>query len=257
MRGALHRRHSTVISELNEKERLDINHTIHQSFLEPNESRLIGSHLASIHATGRRSRVLDVGTVRGLLNQGTKNPSLISLGSNVIHVKCMLLEIPNYQSFIERLAVILKQNGLMIIVEPEPTFHSAHGELPKCMRTWDTCVQNAFANRSIDISTPSRMLVALEASGVYACPVYVSEVGIPCAGYMTGECHQLARAGRMHSTVIAANMKAILPRLRGYGYDDNDLKRLQRGCLTEINNPSSRFYQRLFAFCAHKVTLRS
>ncbi|RXK40436.1 hypothetical protein M231_02269 [Tremella mesenterica] len=176
---------------------------------------------------------------------------------DVIHVKCMLLEIPNYQSFIERLAVILKQNGLMIIVEPEPTFHSAHGELPKCMRTWDTCVQNAFANRSIDISTPSRMLVALEASGVYACPVYVSEVGIPCAGYMTGECHQLARAGRMHSTVIAANMKAILPRLRGYGYDDNDLKRLQRGCLTEINNPSSRFYQRLFAFCAHKVTLRS
>ena len=43
--------------------RLDTLHTLHMTLLDPTHSNLIHSHVGRIHATGRRSRVLEVGAV--------------------------------------------------------------------------------------------------------------------------------------------------------------------------------------------------
>ncbi|KAK4683581.1 hypothetical protein P7C73_g6660, partial [Tremellales sp. Uapishka_1] len=44
---------------------LDTLHVTHLSLLNPHHSTVIGNHLAAVHATGRRSKVLDVGTGTG------------------------------------------------------------------------------------------------------------------------------------------------------------------------------------------------
>ena len=43
--------------------RLDIMDDVHSTLLDPHHSRRIHSHLAAVHASGRRSKVLDVGAV--------------------------------------------------------------------------------------------------------------------------------------------------------------------------------------------------
>jgi methylase of polypeptide subunit release factors len=46
---------------------LDLVHRIHTSLLDPYSRQVIYRHLDSVHASGRRSRTLDVGTVSGAM----------------------------------------------------------------------------------------------------------------------------------------------------------------------------------------------
>ena len=48
---------------------------------------------------------------------------------DVIHVKTLLLDVPHYTNIIERLAVTLRPGGLMVLVEVEPRYVSAHGPI--------------------------------------------------------------------------------------------------------------------------------
>lgn len=53
-------------------------HTMHISLLNPRHDHLVTAHLARVHAMGRRSQVLDVGTVskRGRVVSTSHDPSL-------------------------------------------------------------------------------------------------------------------------------------------------------------------------------------
>lgn len=48
----------------------------------------------------------------------------MALMSDLIHVKGLLLDVPNYSSLTERLAVILRPGGLLVLIESEPNYVS-------------------------------------------------------------------------------------------------------------------------------------
>ena len=78
------------------------------------------------------------------------------------------------------------------------------------------------------------------------------------------------RAGRLHASVIAANMEILMSHLRAHGFADGRLEQLHGAVLsevrtldslmdmraradTQVERPGARFFQRLFAVYAHKV----
>jgi tRNA A58 N-methylase Trm61 len=48
----------------------------------------------------------------------------VELKSDIIHVKGLLLDMPHYSSLIERLAVILRPGGMLVLIEAEPNYVS-------------------------------------------------------------------------------------------------------------------------------------
>ena len=46
----------------------------------------------------------------------------------------------------------------------------------------------------------------------------------------------LARAGRMHDSVVAANMRAMVPVVLEYGYPSRDVKEVVEGTLADVSS---------------------
>ena len=44
----------------------------------------------------------------------------------------------------------------------------------------------------------------------------------------------LARAGRLHSQIIAANLRNMIPMLMDYGYSQGEIEGLVNACLVEV-----------------------
>lgn len=78
------------------------------------------------------------------------------------------------------------------------------------------------------------------------------------------------KAGHLHSQVIAANMRSMMPVLLQHGYGTDDLETLLETCHAEVSlslclmygseadrskltGPGSTYYQRLFAVYATKI----
>ncbi|WVQ93415.1 hypothetical protein IAU59_000486 [Kwoniella sp. CBS 9459] len=277
-------------SGLSEIERLESVQKLHTLVLEPYHSTLIHNHLSQIHASGRRSSVLDVGTGTGRWATEIANaqPFADVLGVDVdwsihkpgcaqhgnidfatidicrplpwgrdhfdlIHIKGLLLDIPNYNQLVERLAMVLRPGGLLVIVENEPDYRSAAGsQLPACMRTWDACVRDAYASKGIDVSLPSRLVSSVAASGVFSSSPYCQQLGLPLGGYMKGDSSTLRKAGQLHSKLVAASLKTMTPTLIEHGYSQEDVDRLLRSHLAELTRPDAKYFQRLFAIYANK-----
>ncbi|ORX33694.1 hypothetical protein BD324DRAFT_584803 [Kockovaella imperatae] len=229
--------------------RLDTLHQLHMTLLEPYHSQTIHTHLAAIHSTGRRSRVLDVGAVSG---PSACSPSLTPC-SDIIHVKILLLEIPDYSAIIERLAVTLRPGGLLILVETEPRYLSSNGETSRCIRTLDACVRDAYAARGVDTTLPANLLQCLASSRVFHTPAFTQELGMPTAGFLRGSSQSLARAGRLHRSLIEANIAKIIPIVLANGYEQGQIRQLVKDCIEELSSPDSRHYQRLFAVYGRKI----
>ena len=99
-------------------------------------------------------------------------------------------------------------------------------------------------------------------------PAYEQEIGIPTAGYMTGSesadrrvnrsgdlteefqhssgpasprisddigSSTLAKAGRAHSTVVAANVRAMVPVVLKHGYPADDVEDVVEGTIAEVS----------------------
>lgn len=49
---------------------------------------------------------------------------LSSLAQDIIHIRSIMLEVPDYASIIERLAVTLRPGGMLVMMEAEPCFVS-------------------------------------------------------------------------------------------------------------------------------------
>ncbi|ORY24386.1 hypothetical protein BCR39DRAFT_500169 [Naematelia encephala] len=228
--------------------------TIHSSVLGPRHSDTIAKHLGRVHAEGRRSKVLDVGTVSSF-DHSSMTQDRQCRRADLIHVKSLLLDVPHYTQMVERLAVILRPGGMLVVVESEPTYLSAAGEVNYSLRQWAACVREAYAASYVDVSLPSRLVATIAGSGVFSSQVHSDEIGIPTASFMRGNSRTLATAGRMHSQVIAANMRTIVPVLLDHGYGQAEVETMIDGCLGDLCSAESRHYQRLFAVYATKMSL--
>ncbi|WVQ64907.1 uncharacterized protein L199_003076 [Kwoniella botswanensis] len=279
-------------SGLSERDRLDALHALYETVLEPTHSDIINAHLYNIHLTQRRTAVLDVGTGTGkwaihiantnqysdvlgvdidwrLMNRDVKSkygnidfaavdveePLPWPRGKfDVIHVKGLLLEISNYVRLIEKLAMVLRPGGLLVITEVETSYVSSTGqELPRNLKQWDACVEAAFGSKGIDVDFPSKINHSIANSGVFAQNPYCLQLAIPAGSYMRGDPLTLAGRGQMHSQVLLSTLKKILSVLIEYGYNQNELENLLQSCLAELSNPQARYYQRLFAVYATKI----
>ncbi|WWC87884.1 uncharacterized protein L201_002782 [Kwoniella dendrophila CBS 6074] len=175
---------------------------------------------------------------------------------DVIHVKGILLEIPNYTRLIEKLAMVLRPDGLLVIAECETKHVSTnHQEIPKCLKQWDTCVTTAFGNQGIDVDFPSKIMSSIAISGVFTSSPYHQHLGVPAGSNSTvrGDPLTMAKAGQMHPQLLLANMRKVLPTLVNHGYDQHELEILLQSCLTELTKPNAGYYQRLFAVYATKM----
>ncbi|WVF65771.1 hypothetical protein IAT40_000505 [Kwoniella sp. CBS 6097] len=172
---------------------------------------------------------------------------------DLIHVKGLLLDIPNYSQFIERLAMVLRPGGLLVIVESELDYRSAAGgPLPAGLRTWDACVREAYASKGIDVSLPSRLVASVAASGVFSSSPYCQQLGLPLGGYMKSDSNTLTKAGQLHSKIVASTLKTLVPTLIEYGYSQEDVDQLLHSALSELGRPDGKYFQRLFAVYANK-----
>ncbi|OCF57901.1 hypothetical protein L486_03923 [Kwoniella mangroviensis CBS 10435] len=168
---------------------------------------------------------------------------------DVIHVKGLLLEITNYVRLIEKLAMVLRPGGLLIITEVETSYGFSTGqELPRNLKQWDACVEAAFGSRGIEVDFPSRINHSIANSGVFAPNPYCQQLAVPAGSYMRG-----ARRGQMHPQVLSSTLKKILSVLIEYGYNQNELENLIQSCLVELSNPQANYYQRLFSVYAIKI----
>ncbi|OCF30592.1 hypothetical protein I316_07795 [Kwoniella heveanensis BCC8398] len=172
---------------------------------------------------------------------------------DLIHIKGLLLDMPSYSQLIERLAMVLRPGGMLVIVESEPAYRSAAGsQLPASLRTWDACVREAYASKGIDVSTASRLVSSVAASGVFSSSPYCQQLGLPLGGYMRGDSYTLQKAGQLHSRLVASTLKTMVPSLVEHGYSKLDIDQLLQSVLAELGRPEAKYFQRLFAVYATK-----
>nr|XP_031862936.1 uncharacterized protein CI109_001411 [Kwoniella shandongensis]KAA5530008.1 hypothetical protein CI109_001411 [Kwoniella shandongensis] len=277
-------------SGLSERDRLETLHTLHRAVLGAGYTDTVTSHLAAVHATGRRSKVLDVGTGTGVWAMDLANSqpyadvlavdvdwSMISRNRSrygnidfltvditkpllweaetfdVIHVKEMSLEIPQYEDLLRRLAVFLRPGGLLVLIESQASFVSLTGhDLPSPIRQWEACVDEAFSARAIDKSIPNNLLHIVDNCGIFASSPIAGTVRIPVARATRSDPATLARAGHLHPQVLAANLHQMLPTLVDHSYPSAQLETLLEECLEELTKSNTSYYQRLFAVFAYK-----
>ncbi|RSH94656.1 hypothetical protein EHS25_004461 [Saitozyma podzolica] len=152
---------------------------------------------------------------------------------DVIHVQSMLLEIPNYASLVERLAVLLQPEGMIVLVEAEPRFLSSIGETSYLMRQWEACVRDAMAAQQIDVNVPANLTGIVTATGIFD-PPQGQEAYISVAGHQRGGPLTLARTGKLHPQVIAGSLRSLIPALLAHRYDPTELETLLSACLVEV-----------------------
>nr|XP_019050375.1 hypothetical protein I302_00806 [Kwoniella bestiolae CBS 10118]OCF29305.1 hypothetical protein I302_00806 [Kwoniella bestiolae CBS 10118] len=173
---------------------------------------------------------------------------------DVIHVKGLLLEISNYVRLIEKLAMVLRPGGLMVITEVETSYvSSTDQEIPRSLKQWDACVNAAFGSKGIDVDFPSKIMYSIANSGVFASNPYCQQLAVPSYSYTRGDPLTVARSGQTHPNLLSANFKKILSTLIEYGYNQHELEGLMQSCLAELSNPHAGYYQRLIAVYATKV----
>ncbi|KAK1927508.1 hypothetical protein DB88DRAFT_537450 [Papiliotrema laurentii] len=177
-----------------------------------------------------------------------------ALTPDLIHVKTLLLEMPDYPTLLQRLAILLRRGGLLVVIESEPMFiPRCGGESSQALSIWNACVRDAYCARGVDVTLPRSLSACLSASGVFIHPAYTQEVGIPTAGYIRSASSALAKAGRLHYSVIEANLRYLLPTVLAHGYSRAEIMRLMADVLNELTHPSSTHHQRLYAVYVRKA----
>ncbi|KAL1413586.1 hypothetical protein Q8F55_001360 [Vanrija albida] len=287
--GAPDPQHDPTTADRHERERLDTLHAAHTLLLSPTEEQLVGAHLGAVHASGRRSAVLDVGTGTGTwaFSTARRHPFADVLGVDInwaaygrqdaphgnvefhtvdvtkplpwaggtfdlIHVKAMLMDIPHYAQLVERLAVVLRPGGLMILVESSMSFECIDGTPSAVVTSWCASLRDALATKSSDIDLPRSLDRTLAATGVFTSQFYFQEVGCPVGAYMPSASQALLRAGRLHASVIGPTLCRLISSRLESGPRRRSLERLSDACARDLQSPSSRYMQRLFAVYAFK-----
>ncbi|WVQ79120.1 hypothetical protein IAT38_001215 [Cryptococcus sp. DSM 104549] len=275
---------------VSERDRLGALDQMHSIVLEPYHSAVIGAHLAKIHATGRRSAVLDLGSGTGArataianaqpfadvdaaafdwaaygeeeIDNGNLDFSTVEVTApfpwpsrsfDVIQVKGWARCTRSYTGLVERLARLLRPGGLLVLVEEGIAYESASGGvLPTCLRRWEACVREALGAKTVDVEAPATLLSKVRSAGVFAPSAYTQDLGMPVGGYMRRESPTLGAAGDIHARILSANFHALLPDLLSYGYSRAHLEALVEECIEELLS-GERYLQRLRAVYAVKL----
>ncbi|RSH82739.1 uncharacterized protein EHS24_007733 [Apiotrichum porosum] len=209
---------------MSEQERLDWLHVMHMSLLNPSHDDLIMQHLAKVHASGRRSKVLDVGTGTGTwavslalrhpfadvigidinwsnftnahLPHGNVDFSTVDVTQtlpwtsffDIVHVKSMLMDIPYYPQLIRRLSETLRPGGMIILIESELSYESVQGPPSSVVEAWSEALKRALAAKNTDVGLPRRLDTTVAATGFFSPQFFFQEIGCPVGAYMKGEC---------------------------------------------------------------------
>nr|XP_018264730.1 uncharacterized protein I303_02909 [Kwoniella dejecticola CBS 10117]OBR86888.1 hypothetical protein I303_02909 [Kwoniella dejecticola CBS 10117] len=154
---------------------------------------------------------------------------------DLIHVKGLLLQISHYPRLIEKLAMVLRPGGLLVVAEFDPTHISADGyETPRCLRQWDACVKADAGGRGANIHFPSQIASVIAGAGVFVSNPYSQYLAIPASSHTNrGDPFSAARSGQIHQQLLSANMRKTFADLVEYGYNQPDLEVMLSNCLAE------------------------
>ncbi|GMK58012.1 hypothetical protein CspeluHIS016_0500440 [Cutaneotrichosporon spelunceum] len=274
---------------MSESVRLNALEDMHLVLLNPGHDHLITAHLARVHATGRRSKVLDVGIGAGTwtillarhhpfadvvgidISWAEFQPPVKLPHGNVdfytvdvtqplpwpdntfdlIHVKSMVMDIPHYPQLVQRLSGVLRPAGLLILVESELSYVSALGPPSDSVVVWSEALRRALAAKNTDADIPRHLDSAIADTGMFWPQFYFQEIGCPVGAYMTGS-KALQKAGAIQATVIRASLWRIVSSRLDDGPERQKLEATLDACANELCSPTSRYLQRLFAVYAYK-----
>ncbi|BEI82164.1 hypothetical protein CcaverHIS002_0300320 [Cutaneotrichosporon cavernicola] len=266
-----------IAEPMSESVRLNALEDMHLALLNPGHDHLITAHLARVHATGRRSKVLDVGIGTGtwaiLLARHHPYADVVGIDISwaafqspvelphenldfytvdLIHVKSMVMDIPHYPQLVQRLSRVLRPGGVLILVESELSYVSARGPPSDSVVIWSEALRRALAAKNTDADIPRRLDRAIAATGMFCPQFYFQEIGCPVGGYMTGGSKALQKAGAIQATVVRASLWRIVSSRLDDGPERQQLEATLDACANELCSPTSRYLQRLFAVYAYK-----
>nr|ODN85138.1 hypothetical protein L203_05090 [Cryptococcus depauperatus CBS 7841] len=264
--------------------------TMHRLLVEPYHSAVIHDHLAKVHASGRRSAVLDVGSGTGrwaaqlanaepfadvaavapswkmyagdAVQHGNLDFSSADITRplpwssgyfDLIQVKGLARSVKSYRSLIERLARLLRRGGLLIMVESDVSFELANGcPVPACLRQWNAAVKAALTARGVDSQMGCKLGECVQSAGVFGASAYVQELGVPVACYANEASSSLVQAGRIHSHILSLEFQSFMPELLAYGYRQSDVQAMMDNCIQQLSHPGAKYLQKLYAVYAVK-----
>ncbi|WVR03817.1 hypothetical protein IAU60_000813 [Kwoniella sp. DSM 27419] len=284
---------------MDERHRLDTLHRAYTLALGSRHGDFLHSHLGRVHASGRRSSVLDVGTVSPRLwtqsiwaiELANAEPFADVLGVDddwtafgsgqhslygnidfatvdvsrplpwprnsfdLIHVRCLALETPNFARLVERLAVTLRPGGLLVLVEAEYGIRSPSGSAPFGLVSWKTEVTATCATRGVRSNLSASLASCVMASGVFdPASVLTKVVDIPLNQYSTFA-DPLPEAGELRRKALVADRHRLLPELNaneGNGASIRLERPMNKG-LHELHEPEASYSQKLVAVYAYKI----
>ena len=116
-----------------------------------------------------------------------------ALTPDLIHVKTLLLEMPDYPTLLQRLAILLRRGGLLVVIESEPMFvrtgridSIVDRQIPRCggessqaLSIWNACVRDAYCARGGELLTLGMMRRAANHQWTSPFPGHSPHVSVP------------------------------------------------------------------------------